>query len=532
MSISNNEISPIHNKDNTDNFNTLIKKSNKENLKELKEKIKVKGDDMNRIIILGYSIGHFFNDICCACWFYFFSYYLVHILDLDETTAGYIVLGGQVSDAISTILTGILSDMTNTRFGKRIPWYFVGSIVVAITYTLIYQGCIICNDNTSYTIKFIYLLINPCIFNIAWAAVQVSHMALLPSITLSIKKQDRITRYRTGVNFSAQFIALILSLVIFYLVPQRNIQYRVLAAVCATLGITCTIIFLIFVKESELIKNIKSYYMTIKKIIREQDGNFNGYISSDFSDDEVNPVKQLQEIEDEEIKNINWKFWLSKIDFYVYMLVYMFVRMAINISSSLITFYCKNILKWQNKEDSTSVLISISLIILTVGSVINSLVLEEFLLKKFNPKKKRLAVFIIALFFMTIGCVPIYFLNNNNDWIYFILSFAIGIGYSAGLSGASVLINDVVGPYGSKGAFVYGLYSFCDKLSCGIVIFFMIDVAEKRYDLLKIFMGFFPPLSILLAFICVLIRYNNQNSVSQKSKKKKNVLNDSRITFI
>ena len=56
----------------------------------------------------------------------------------------------------------------------------------------------------------------------------------------------------------------------------------------------------------------------------------------------------------------------------------------------------------------------------------------------------------------------------------------MGIGFSLALSTASSLINDVVGSKGNYGAFVYGAFSFTDKLSCCIILFFFCRVYKGR----------------------------------------------------
>ena len=38
------------------------------------------------------------------------------------------------------------------------------------------------------------------------------------------------------------------------------------------------------------------------------------------------------------------------------------------------------------------------------------------------------------------------------------------------------LISDVIGSKGESGAFVFGIYSFLDKISAGIIIFFMANL--------------------------------------------------------
>lgn len=87
-------------------------------------------DGLKKVHINAYSVGHFFNDLCAAMWFVYFTWYLISVVCLDKEIAGLAVLSGQITDGIMTPITGILSDKFNTRWGKRYPWYFVGTIIV------------------------------------------------------------------------------------------------------------------------------------------------------------------------------------------------------------------------------------------------------------------------------------------------------------------------------------------------------------------------------------------------------------------
>ena len=52
------------------------------------------------------------------------------------------MLSGQIADALTTPLVGLLSDKTETRIGKRMPWYIFGTILVIPTFLgiFIYPG--------------------------------------------------------------------------------------------------------------------------------------------------------------------------------------------------------------------------------------------------------------------------------------------------------------------------------------------------------------------------------------------------------
>ena len=74
----------------------------------------------------------------------------------------------------------------------------------------------------------------------------------------------------------------------------------------------------------------------------------------------------------------------------------------------------------------------------------------------------------------------------------YLFGFICGIGFSIGLSTASSLINDVVGSKGEFGAFVYGAYSFTDKLSCGIILYFFVNYLKDDYSIFKYMVPLLP----------------------------------------
>jgi len=51
------------------------------------------------------------------------------------------------------------------------------------------------------------------------------------------------------------------------------------------------------------------------------------------------------------------------------------------------------------------------------------------------------------------------------------VAFFVGASQALLLNTAVTLISEVIGVKGSSGAFVFGCYSFVDKLFCGIALF-------------------------------------------------------------
>ncbi len=88
--------------------------------------------------MFAYSIGHVLNDLCASMWFSYLLVFFHYVLEFSNTDAGFIMLLGQIADAISTPLIGLESDRTNGFFGytKRKSWHLIGS-VYRITFSFI-----------------------------------------------------------------------------------------------------------------------------------------------------------------------------------------------------------------------------------------------------------------------------------------------------------------------------------------------------------------------------------------------------------
>ena len=520
---------------------------------EQTEKIKVVGDDLKFKNVWSYGVGHFMNDICASSWFFFLSYYLIQIIKLDDHNASYVLLAGQISDAIATPLVGIFSDKTTTRLGKRTPWYIGGTILVAFSFTLIFFS--ILPSDSSENDKLIYYSVCASLFNIGWAAVQVSHMALLPSITLNKKKKDFMTRIRTGFTFLAQMITLGMSFFFFYLITNKYTQYKALAGTSIIMGLIFSILFLFMCKEAVLAKNIPSYYENIKNVLNESENKLreNSNLTENFQlNYQISKTNELDNKTTKDEDEITWLYWLGKADFYYYIFVYMFVRLSINITSSVIPFYMEFVLKYpKTGDEGTPIEITVCLFISTLGSIFNSLVLQKFIEEKSTKGNKRIVLIGISTIFVGLGCLPLYFLNEDTRMIIFFLCFIWGIGFSQGLSCVSSLINDVVGSKGDKGAFVYGAFSFADKLSCGLVLLIFLPHAKDE-KVLRYTIPFLPPASLIFGTLFVLLRIfvinkkNEQdflrfsnpscsvesNRENFEKSKLKNIIDNPRLTFI
>lgn len=134
------------------------------------------------------------------------------------------MLAGQIADALGTPSAGILSDKYNTRFGKRIPWYFLSFILVLLTFLPMWcypiMNSFLPLDNNSFrTFFFIFI---PSAFNYFWAFGYIAHISLVPSLTCSRVRRDILNTRRNTFTFFANMLLLLLALFVFSVIDDSE----------------------------------------------------------------------------------------------------------------------------------------------------------------------------------------------------------------------------------------------------------------------------------------------------------------------
>ncbi|MFH4982843.1 hypothetical protein AB6A40_009552 [Gnathostoma spinigerum] len=138
--------------------------------------------------MVAYGVGHFYNDLCASMWFTYLMIFLQNVLTFPGTLAGTLMFIGQIVDAISTPCVGLASDGSILppllrRLGRRTGWHVIGVIFITLSFPFVFNTCLPCASDSSYGWIFAWFVPFVVLFQVGWASVQVSHLALIPELS-------------------------------------------------------------------------------------------------------------------------------------------------------------------------------------------------------------------------------------------------------------------------------------------------------------------------------------------------------------
>ena len=130
---------------------------------------------------LSFACGHVLNDLVGSAWFSYLLIFLTKVAGLSNPHAGYIVLSGQIFEALSNPIIGQICDRTVSSYGRRKIWHLLGTLCVSITVPMIFMRCIGCEHSSAST-KLGYYISLGLVFCFGWGSTQIGHLALIPEI--------------------------------------------------------------------------------------------------------------------------------------------------------------------------------------------------------------------------------------------------------------------------------------------------------------------------------------------------------------
>lgn len=137
---------------------------------------------------IAYGSGQFANMIL-AISIGTLAYPILNIeLGMNVALVGLLLMFPRIWDAFTDPVVGYLSDNTRSRWGRRKPYMFVGSIAVAIAMVLMWQM----PHDWSEMQHFWYFLVMSCLFYLAYTLFVTPYMALGFELTPDYHERTRL----------------------------------------------------------------------------------------------------------------------------------------------------------------------------------------------------------------------------------------------------------------------------------------------------------------------------------------------------
>jgi len=190
---------------------------------------------------LAYGAGDLGTSITTNLLSFFLLFFFTNVAGLEPALAGLILLVGKIFDAINDPIIGVLSDRTNSKMGRRLPWMIYAAIPFGLTFLA--QWIV---PSTDKMVLFWYYVIIGIVFNTFFTAVNLPYTALTPEITQDYNERTSLNTFRFTFSIGGSILSLFIAQIIFafFKDPARQtgscntggIQYIVLGAVCAIIS--------------------------------------------------------------------------------------------------------------------------------------------------------------------------------------------------------------------------------------------------------------------------------------------------------
>ncbi|KAJ8735604.1 hypothetical protein PYW07_007224 [Mythimna separata] len=398
-----------------------------------------------------FGLGHMYNDLCAAMWFSYMMLFFQAVLDMRAAVAGAMLLLGQVIDALATPAVGVLAD----RFGSLKSWHLTGCALVTCTFPLLFVRCWGCwlTHDPDYLEWWmpVYYSILIVIFQIGWAVVQISHLAMIPAISDNLQVRADLTSIRYMASVTSSLAVYLITWVVLrasnystFIGPLDDYKFRDVSLIISGIGILSFLVFQIFFKL---------------KPKKEEKANSGHPVMSNGS------VSVNEE-------NGTLKVAKSKIIYFLRMpllyqtsLLYVFSRLYWALSLVYVPLFLEERLVY-NPSAGSELVASVPLV-LYVSSFFFSLLLKS----KINRFGNQMA-YLVGSLLSLISCLWIAISIDPQASIVqiYMVATLIGAGSSITLVSSLCVTADLIGPHSHQGAAIYSIVTFADKLVTGIAV--------------------------------------------------------------
>ena len=161
---------------------------------------------------LSCAVGNVFNDIYTQLLFSFEILFFMKVLELSASQAGLIVLIGEISEALVSLITGYLGDYVNVPFlsnkiGRRKSWHLLATFAMAIGVPLLFNKCFWCDGGDQNLLSLVNFGFFSALVNICFNMVEINHLAFVTNVAENVSEFTALIAMRfVSNNFSKLWV--------------------------------------------------------------------------------------------------------------------------------------------------------------------------------------------------------------------------------------------------------------------------------------------------------------------------------------
>ena len=133
------------------------------------------------------------------------------VLGIDAGVVGTVIMAALIFDAFADPIIGELSDRTQSKWGRRLPWLYAAAIPLGIIWLLLWHP-----PEIGQTGTIIWLFCTAVLARSLVAMCEVPSIALVPELTADYDERTRLMRYRFLFGWAGGLLMLIFAYGIFF----------------------------------------------------------------------------------------------------------------------------------------------------------------------------------------------------------------------------------------------------------------------------------------------------------------------------
>ncbi len=194
---------------------------------------------------LGFGVGDVGGNLFITVMGFYLLYYLTDALKIAAGLAGTALLISRIVDALNDPLIGHWSDRTRSRWGRRRPWIFWGSIATFFTMILMFTP----PPFHGQLPLFLSVIVLYSLVCTAFTAMNTPYTALLPELTPDFHQRTVLTGFRMSFAILGTFVGALTVLPLVGVFGGRPAGWSFMGAVMGAVMMAAALITFFTIKE-------------------------------------------------------------------------------------------------------------------------------------------------------------------------------------------------------------------------------------------------------------------------------------------